>query len=222
MRTPLDPLSSLSHSSGPHPGQLLCTGYYRLDPALPLGAVLKHKNFVEFPTIEVWEDGAFHGTIVDDRGTVLHADEEHRRKRRKLNVREGRKAITGLLGDYGSDDEEGAAEEKNVLDLLGGYAGSEDEEGEEAGPTTRESGVDEPTAYADELDDGLGDEDAEGETDDEFAGDPEQLAALLEGLRQAGALRDPAPDGILAALGDPDDEQVDWGDSADEDVADES
>ncbi|OCH92889.1 hypothetical protein OBBRIDRAFT_772500 [Obba rivulosa] len=199
MRTPLDPLSSLSHSGGPRPGQLLCAGYYRLDSALPLGAILKHKNFVEFPTIEVWEDGAFHGTIVDDQGAVLHGDEEHRPKRRKLNVREGKKAITGLLGGYGSEDEdEGDVEERNVLDLLGGYAGSEDEQTEE---TNRE----EPS-----------DEDAEGETDEEYEGDPEQLAALLEKLRQAGALRDPNADGALASLGDPDDEQVDWGDSADE------
>ncbi|KAH9938252.1 uncharacterized protein B0H18DRAFT_1205524 [Fomitopsis serialis] len=164
MQTPLDPLASLDarrNAAGPRPGHVRCEAYYKLDPAKPIGVNLKHKNFVEFPTIEIWEEGSFHGTIVDDQGSVQREAEEPTPKRRKLSVREGKKAINGLLGGYGSEEEE---------------------------------------------DDGLLDEDAEGETDDELEAGPEDLAVLLEQLRQAGALRDPEGD----------EEQVDWGDSGDE------
>ncbi|OBZ70030.1 hypothetical protein A0H81_09902 [Grifola frondosa] len=218
MRTPLDPLASLNvRASAPRPGHILCEGYYRLDPGQPLGTVLKHKHFVEYPTIEVWEEGAFHGTLVDDQGAVLRdrSDDERRPKKRKLNIREGRKAISGLLGGYGSEEEGEDVEERNVLDLLGGYAGSDDED-------TREGGLQLPGGDADEFDDGLGDEDAEGETDDEYEAEPEDLAVLLEKLRQAGALRDPGADSALARYGDPDEEQIDWGESEDEDVGAES
>ncbi|GBE79642.1 hypothetical protein SCP_0208420 [Sparassis crispa] len=214
MRTPIDPLASLSaqfNTSMPRPGHILCAGYYKLDPSQPLSSVLKHKNFVEFPTVEVFEDGAFQGTIVDDHGTVLRDTEEERRpKRRKLNVKEGRNAINGLLGGYGSE-EEGTTEELNVLDMLGGYAGSDDEGPGEDGHEQ----VDRAGALA--LNEGsaeeeLFDEDAEGETDDEVEGDAQNLAALLEQLRHAGALRDPAADGVLSRFSDAD-EQVDWGES---------
>ena len=64
------------------------------------------------------------------------------------------------------------------------------------------------------------DEDAEGETDDEAEAAPEDLAVLLEQLRQAGALRDPGADGPLAGGVEGDEEQVDWGESDDERGAD--
>ena len=101
-----------------------------------------------------------------------------------------------------------------------GDDGEENEGAEEPGPKTSENHFD----YE------LGDEDADGETDDgedgfEFddevegndseAKDPEALAKLLEQLRQAGALRDPGGDTQLADFAG-NDEQVDWGDSADE------
>lgn len=214
MQTPLDPLASLNarrSAAGPRPGHVRCEAYYKLDPAKSIGVNLKHKNFVEFPTIEIWEEGSFHGTIVDDQGSVQREAEEPTPKRRKLSVREGKKAINGLLGGYGSEEGE-AAEEKNVLDLLGGYAGSDDEDEAaiQRGPQTDNAGADL------EEDDGLLDEDAEGETDDELEAGPEDLAVLLEQLRQAGALRDPGADGCLAGTVEGDEEQVDWGESGDE------
>ncbi|KAH9853590.1 hypothetical protein C2E23DRAFT_699373, partial [Lenzites betulinus] len=202
MSTPLDPLASLSsHASIPQPGRLLRTAYYKLDHSKPLGALLKHKHFVEFPTIEVWEEDAFQGTIVDERGAIVHGDyEEPLPKRRKLNARQAKKAMNGLLGGYGSDEaEEGAEEERNVMNLLGGYADSGDE-GNDGG------------------EDDWGDEDAEGETDEEYEAEesPEVLAAMLQKLRDAGALRDPVLDSNLAGHGVADEDQVDWGDSGGE------
>ncbi len=209
MSTPLDPLAALS--SNPHvpqPGRLLRSGYYKLDSSKALGAVLKHKHFVEFPTIEVWEEDAFQGTIVDDRGAVVRDEpDEHRPKRRKLNPKQAKKAICGLLGDYGSDGEEDGEEQRNVMTLLGGYAESDEESGAERGSETGDPGAFDEEAW--------GDEDAEGETDDEYESRPEELAAMLQKLRDAGALRHPGGDGV--GYGGADDEQVDWGDSGEED-----
>lgn len=219
MSTPLDPLASLQSYAGstnPRPGHIICAGYYELDPNQPLATVFKHKNFVEFPTVEVWEEGAFHGTIVDDQGTVMREEEERSPKRRKLNVRAGRKAINGLLGGYGSEEEAEKAEERNVMSLLGGYAESDEEEQNIEPESKQENYV--HGGNADEPDeDGLSDQDAEGETDDEWEENPEDLVVLLERLRQVGALRDPAVNETLASFGDGDDERVDWGDSGDED-----
>ncbi len=196
MSTPLDPLASLnSRPSLPQPGRLLRTGFYKLDPSRSIGALLKHKHFVEFPTIEIWEEDAFQGTIVDDRGAAVHDDyDSPRPKRRKLNAKQAKKAMSGLLGGYGSEENDEGAEERNVLNMLGGYAESGDEEGEED----------------------WGDEDAEGETDEEYEKDPEVLAAMLQKLRDAGALRDPGADSAFAGYGVADDEQVDWGESGGE------
>jgi len=176
---------------------------------------------VEYPTIEIWEKDAFTGTLVDDGGTVVHDDSDdgiRKPKRRKLGVREGRKAITGLLGGYGSDEEseEGKdeQEERNVLHLLAGYAGSEDEEEGEGGGGGAAT-VNPVPHYFD--DDELGDEDAEGETDDEMCEEvpPEDVAVMLVKLRQAGALQDASVDRHLASTMD-DEDQVDWGDSENE------
>ncbi|KAI0750786.1 hypothetical protein C8Q80DRAFT_531266 [Daedaleopsis nitida] len=213
MGTPLDPLAALNSSPHvPHPGRLLRTGYYKLDASQPLGAVLKHKHFVEFPTIEIWEEDAFQGTVVDDRGAVVHeSSDEHRPKRRKLNAKQAKKAISGLLGGYGSDgDEEGGEEDRSVMNLLGSYAESDEEaDAATAGGTVAGGDVFDEDAW--------GDEDAEGETDDDYDDRPEELAAMLQKLREAGALRDPGADGVLIGYGGADDEQVDWGESGDED-----
>ncbi|CDO71314.1 hypothetical protein BN946_scf184908.g71 [Trametes cinnabarina] len=207
MSTPLDPLASLNGQNHiPQPGRLLRFGYYRLDPNLPIGTVLKHKHFVEFPTIQVWEEGAFQGTIVDDRGAVVHNDADlPQPKRRKLDAKQAKKAMSGLLGGYGSDEEDAGEEEHNVMNLLEGYAGSDEEGGGEVAEAT--AGVDEE----------WGTEDAEGVTDDEMEGDPvadpEALAAMLQKLREAGALRDPGAGSAFSGLGGMEEEQVDWGES---------
>ncbi|TCD70837.1 hypothetical protein EIP91_001527 [Steccherinum ochraceum] len=217
MPTVLDPLASLqSRTTALRPGHIKRQGFYKLDFKDSLQTALKHKQFVEYPTIEVWEKDAFTGTLVDDGGSVMLEEADERKpKRRKLGAREGKKAITGLLGAYGSDEEEDgedAREEKNVFDLLAGYAGSDDEEASEGAK---------PAAavvphYLD--DDELGDEDAEGETDDEMGEEPnpEELAAMLQKLREAGALRDTSANSRLATTVLDEEEQVDWGDSDDD------
>ncbi|EJF61148.1 hypothetical protein DICSQDRAFT_106143 [Dichomitus squalens LYAD-421 SS1] len=210
MSTSLDPLAALNANPHiPQPGRLLREGFYKLDSSKPLGAVLKHKHFVEFPTISVWEEDSFQGIIVDDKGAVVHdAADEPRPKRRRLNPKQAQKAISGLLGGYGSDDgsDGSSKEERNGMNLLGGYAGSDEEE----------SGAAAPSSTFDVDADEWGDDDAEGETDDEYEGSPEELAAMLQKLREAGALRDPVKDGVLGGTEGVDEEQVDWGESGDE------
>ena len=231
--TQLDPLAAVSSSHscrGLRPGHITRKAFYKLVFDKPLAEVLRHKHFVEFPTIEIWEEGAFTGVVVDDKGSVVHRDSDfdsddggRSRKRRKLGTKEGKKALGGMLGGYGSgsedEDTEDAREEKNVFNLLAGYAGSDEDE-PDAEPDTSRAEEAAETRYDFEL----GDDDAEGVTDDgedDFAfgddeddfesKDPEALAKLLEELRQAGALRDPQADSHLTGLEDED--QVDWGES---------
>jgi len=117
------------------------SAFYKVDPAQKLSVLLRDTPFVEFPTIEVWDEGdtAFVGTIVDVQGSVMkYADDgERTAKRRKLDVGAGKKAIHGLLGDYGSDDDGDSGEgegEGGAMSMLGEYAGSdEDDEIEDLG-----------------------------------------------------------------------------------------
>lgn len=100
--------------------------YYSLDCTQPLEIVLRHTQFVEFPTIEVWEE--FEGTIVDIQG-VVQQEEQRPTKRMKVNHKTGKKALH-LLGGYGSseeDEQEQEQESQNVLATLDQYPDSEDE-----------------------------------------------------------------------------------------------
>lgn len=97
------------------------TGYFRLDPSLPLRETLKDTEIVEFATIEVWEE--FRGVVLDKEG-IIQEEEEHARKRRKIDVKAGKEAINGLLEGYGSSSEE-EKEEEEPLALLGDYAEDE-------------------------------------------------------------------------------------------------
>ena len=94
-------------------------GYYSFDPSQPLINLLRYTHFVEFPTIEVWEE--FQGIIIDAQGVVRQSEDERQPKRRKLNPKAGRLAINGLLGEYGSEEEEQAP---NMLAALDNYAES--------------------------------------------------------------------------------------------------
>lgn len=107
--------------------QLRGPAYYSFDPSQPLINLLRHTHFVEFPTIEVWEE--FQGIIVDAQGVVRQSEDERQPKRRKLNPKAGRLAINGLLGDYGSEEEE-EEQASNMLTALDNYAESgEDDDG---------------------------------------------------------------------------------------------
>ena len=57
-------------------------------------------------------------------------EDERQPKRRKMNSKEGKLAIKGLLGDYGSEEEE----VPNVLASLDDYAESDEDDGVEIDP----------------------------------------------------------------------------------------
>ncbi|KAG6903339.1 hypothetical protein C0995_013092 [Termitomyces sp. Mi166 len=166
--------------------------YYRFDPSQSLLTLLRNTHFVEFPTIEVWEK--FNGAVVDVQGMLkeLPVDDEPKKKRRKLSKKAGKEAINGLLGGYGSDDEE-TSEPKSGLTLLGGYTGSDDEGGDGGAGNEVETGGDEAAL------EGSGDE-------GEIEIDPEVLLKLMR--RAHGDER--WAEKIRA------DDDVDWGASGDE------
>jgi hypothetical protein len=124
IRAPLDLLSGRSDKFG----------YIKLDGGCKLSTLLRNKQFVEFPTIEVWEEGSFHGVLLDPSGAFELQGEQRPAKRRRLDVSKGRAAITGLLGDYGSDDGD---EADTTLTWLCEYDGSDVERSQ---PTTSEEG----------------------------------------------------------------------------------
>lgn len=168
--------------------------YHAFDPTKPLVESLRNTQFVEYPTIEIWEE--FPGTIIDTQGILKHQQEEERPvKRRKMSRKAGKMAIAGLLGGYGSEDEyeEPREEPKSVLAALGDYTDSDEGE-EESGAEAKlaDNGGDtlEEDADLDELSD-----DAEGEVEV----DP---AVLLELMRAARG-GEWVPEG---------DDAVDWGD----------
>ena len=112
------------------PSHLMSKVYHKLEPTHSLLIALRHKSFVEYPTIHVPEDGGFNGVVVDADGTLQEDQElpQPPAKRRRLDIVEGQKTIQNLLGDYNSDgDRDDKGEEANVLDMLGDY-GSEEEQ----------------------------------------------------------------------------------------------
>ncbi|KAF9008763.1 hypothetical protein BDQ17DRAFT_1348889 [Cyathus striatus] len=180
MSAPLDPLLKLTSRSKTK------KAYYKFEPESPLDTLLRNTHFVEFPTIEIWEE--FNGMLVNKKGLVTDDGEEQQVKRRKLNTKAGKQAINGLLAGYGTDDD-GNDEEQTGISLLGTYAESEDE---------NDANVDIPNRNMDtevtlEL------EDSDGDGDDAEV-DP---ALLLELLRQARG-------GETLGI---EDEAVDWEDS---------
>lgn len=166
--------------------------YHSLDPFQKLSQSLRQKDFIEFPLIEVWDKDAFtdSGFTENDRQSGLYELEEadgRPRKRRKVEVmgkKQGEAVVKGLLGGYGSseNEEDGDHGLPGALVGLGQYEESEDEgELEVPNPDT----VD----------------DSEGTGSDDEAIDP---AVLMQQLKSAGFAFDPAATD--------DEEEVDWGD----------
>lgn len=179
IRAPLDPLSGRSEKFA----------FIKLDSGQKLSTLLRNKHFVEFPTIEVWEEGAFRGVLFDGVGAFESQGGQRPIKRRRLDVTKGRAAIAGLLGGYGSEDGEDGEEVDTALTRLGEYEGS-DPENER--PTTSEE--------ADTDTDGVtedGDDDEEGP---EAMVDPETLLAMVREVQ-----RRHGEDGEF--------EEIDWGES---------
>jgi len=169
--------------------------YDSLDPFQKLSQSLRQKEFIEFPSIEVWDKDAFmdsgfvevdqHGDCYEKR---VEAADERPRKRRKVEVmgkKKGKAVVKGLLGGYGSsggeeeDDDQGSP---GALAGLGQYEGSEGEDGELEAPDP----------------DAMGDSDGSGD-DDEVA----EPAVLIQQLKSAVF----AFNSVLL-----DDDEVDWGD----------
>ncbi|ESK82896.1 box c d snorna protein 1-like [Moniliophthora roreri MCA 2997] len=105
--------------------------FHRLDPTISLLISLSgcQSRFVEFPTIEIFHGEDFDGAIVDPSTGVLEARQHEiarprPAKKRKLAPR----AMSGLLGGYGSDAEEQEEEkekEKAGLAILDYESSSE-------------------------------------------------------------------------------------------------
>ncbi|KAL5488021.1 BCD1 [Sanghuangporus weigelae] len=164
--------------------------YYKLDWDDALSKALRNKHFVEFPTIFLMDEALFDGLLVDDSGIVEDMN-ERRAKRRKLDPSEAKKTITGLLGGYGSDDEQ-----QNALDTLAEYSGNEQSDaeasalGEDDSSSEADETGDEPPAVPDEeqVADGStgvgGDDETLDWGDDEVAEDEAKLAELSAVIQQ--------------------------------------
>ena len=174
IRAPLDLLS----------GQRERYGFVRLNGEQKLSSLLRNKQFVEFPTIEVWEEGAFRGALLDQSGTLGLQREHSPAKRRKLNATQGRVAIAGLLGDYGSEDSE---EADTALAKLGEYEGSGAED-EQSAPSEE--------GHTDALSE---DDDDDDEGGLEAVVDPAILLAMVQEARER--------------YEDVEYDKVDWGDT---------
>ncbi|KAI5123436.1 hypothetical protein M0805_006141 [Coniferiporia weirii] len=169
--------------------------YYKLDWNAKLCTALRQKHIVEFPTILLIDENSFEGILVDDYGAAEDM-RERRSKRRKLDPSVAKKTLTGLVGAYGSDEDE---EPTSVLDTLGNYSGGEGYS-DDAGPDINEDGMggsDDVEEQADNFRDILdaavvaGDEqpledDEEGLDwgDDEIAEDEAKIASLSAAVHQ--------------------------------------
>ena len=170
--------------------------YNSLDPFQKLSQSLRQKEFVEFPMIEVWEKDVFvdsgfveadqHGGWYEKR---VEAADERPRKRRKVEVmgkKKGEAVVKGLLGGYGSsEDEEEGKDDQGSPGVLAGLDQYEESEGEGGG-----SEAPDPDAM----------DDSDGSDDDDEVVEP---AVLIKQLKSAGF----AFNSVLS-----DDDEVDWGD----------
>lgn len=165
--------------------------YYKLDWNSKLRITLRHKHFVEYPTILLVDESTFDGVLVDEDG--LEEDlRERRTKRRKINPKLAKKAMTGLVGLYGSDSED-EMEEDNALDDLEGYSDNDNHSGrnnaEDVGEQDDDAQALEENALdlpgAPELADmGADDDEALDWGDDEIAEDEAKLASLTAAVQQ--------------------------------------
>lgn len=177
--------------------------YYKICPSQTLQDLLQGTHFAEFPTIHVYDpdSSTFIGNIVAKRGQPSPMSERghdvRALKRRKLSAKAGRKAISGLVGDYGSESESAsekaaASRTRDELGALGNYAESE-------------SGDQDSTVEARTTEDDMS---STGSLSaDEGEGPALDYTTVLELIKQAHS------------AADYDSEAVDWGDDWDEDVA---
>lgn len=181
--SPSSPRTSLKHFRS--------KSYHSLDPFQKLSRSLRQKEFIEFPLIEIWEKDTFadSGFAESDKHSGLYEKvaeaDERPRKRRKVEVmrkKRGEAVVKGLLGGYGSSQDEEENGDQDSPGALVGLGQYEESEGELEVPHPDTMG------------------DSEGSGSDDQVIDP---AALIQELKSAGFAFDPAA---------VDDEEVDWGD----------
>ncbi|KAF8665784.1 hypothetical protein AX16_000231 [Volvariella volvacea WC 439] len=205
--------------------------YHRLDPIQPLSTSLQHTHFVEYPTIEIWEE--FKGLIVDPQaetdwssanfispedgvGDQSRGDTTRPTKRRKVASKKAeKKTIVGLLGGYGSgedDRDENGDGKRDGLALLGNYGGSESE----AESSGDDDGEDRKGLVGEKQENGgQMDQDIEN-SDEEPELDPAAVLELVKKVR--------GEEGWLTMLQNQeevgsDGDAVDWGEDDDEEDA---
>jgi len=114
MAAPPDPLllaRSVAFYSNKDRGAAKPKLYHSLDPNEPLMKSLGGTQFFEFPLIEIYEE--FSGMIVDKKtGGVSRVGEDTEPQRKRRRVDPG--AMNGLVGDYGSDEDDGAKDSELV------------------------------------------------------------------------------------------------------------
>lgn len=163
--------------------------FFELDPSRTLSSLLRGAHFIEFPTIEIWPRGSFSGIIVAADGTTTHTrrndgTDEPARKRPRLDTNAAKKVMSGMLGGYGSSDEE--KEEDDLqredagasLSRLGTYGEVDDEDlpnTSENLPLANDNADAEDVASVEEA----GDDDDEVESSVEEDDDYRQLLASL-------------------------------------------
>ncbi|KAG1755941.1 hypothetical protein EDB19DRAFT_442970 [Suillus lakei] len=194
-RIPYYPGAGVGAQTGP--------SYYKLCPSQTLQELLQGTHFAEFPTIHIYDpdSSTFIGNIVSKRGQPSprseHEHDVRAIKRRKLSAKAGRKAISGLVGDYGSDSESASenavtSQTRDELGALESYAESEN--------GSQDSAIEARTTEDDMSSTGS-------LSADEGEGPAPDYAVVLELIKQA------------QGAADYDSEAVDWGDDWDEDVA---
>ena len=148
------PLCLLQSSKPPTPSlpsssfkRFKSKSYHSLDPFQKFSQSLRQKKFIEFPLIEIWEKDTFTDSGFAETNKhsglyerVAEGADGMPRKRRKVEVmgkKRGEAVVRGLLGGYGSSEDEEDQDSPGVLDGLGQYEESEgDEELEELNPDT--------------------------------------------------------------------------------------
>ncbi|KAJ3880209.1 hypothetical protein F5051DRAFT_324394 [Lentinula edodes] len=169
------------------------TAYHRVSPTEPLLTALRNTHFVEYPTLDLWSQGEFSGQLVYERGDIVSEDEpgenpERRAKRRKIELKAGKKAISGLLGGYGSEDD----------------SGQEEGEGVEKDDGRAQNGLTMLGAYADSDEETKIEMDSDEDEDEDVAEvSPEVLLELMRKAQSGNSWMDDSKD---------DDDRVDWGD----------
>ena len=138
--------------------------YHKLDSAQSLLTALRNKMFIEYPTIDIWEEGDFTGSLVEADGVYVEGEELRPAKRRRLDAVGGRQVINNLLGGYTSNEET-----DDVMGMLGNYLSDEESSSEIVAAEVNQDTEDVDDAEEPTLED-ISDM-LEGVGDDLFAGD---------------------------------------------------